>query len=304
MPNHRIAVLADIHGNLLALQAVLADARAQGADHFIVAGDILARAPYPLQTLRALQALGADLILGNADQYQIDYAHDLRPLGQQHSSHLYDVIAWTHAALGAQELAQVEALPAERVLELPGLPAVRVVHAEPGSLSGGLVPLRDRPALQAFRASSSWPTDRDPLPMAQQVGELAETLLICGHTHIAFDEPIDGRARVINPGSVGFSVEGDPRARYMLLEWREGTSQVERRAVPYDLARLRADFHASGLLAGGGAFARSCLAVSLTGQNASLLFVHALRRMEEQLSDPEEAWQRVEAEFDWQKYGV
>ncbi len=90
----------------------------------------------------------------------------------------------------------------------------------------------------------------------------------------------------------------------MLIEWRAGAWQVERRAVAYDLEKLRASFHTSGLLAEGGAFARSCLGVALTGQNASMLFIRSLRKMEEQVSDYEAAWARSEAAFDWERYGV
>ena len=73
----RMAVLADIHGNLPALEAVLNDCqRSEPIEAYLVAGDLLSRAPFPLEVMTVLQSLRAQMVMGNGDQYQVEYADD------------------------------------------------------------------------------------------------------------------------------------------------------------------------------------------------------------------------------------
>ncbi len=110
----------------------------------------------------------------------------------------------------------------------------------------------------------------------------------------------------VNPGSVGAPIDGDPRAHYALLAWRDGRWQVTQRALPYDLDRLRAAFRASGLLAEGGSFARACLLGAETGRNVpGHLISHAYRLAAEAgLGDdtvPDAVWEQAAATFGWEE---
>jgi len=134
--------------------------------------------------------------------------------------------------------------------------------------------------------------------------QIAEPVLVCGHTHIPWKQEHDGRL-AFNPGAVGGPLNGDVRAQYALLTWQDDHWQVEHQAVPYDLDRIRAAFRESGLLAEGGAFAQACLLAIETGQNVAGHFVSYVYGLaaEAGFDDcdvvPDAIWDRAVATFDW-----
>lgn len=296
-----MAVLADIHGNLPALEAVITDAKEAGASLFLVAGDLVSRAPYPLEVIERLQELDAWVIRGNADQYQID---DLDPhgAGAERTGPQWGVVRWTARQLQPDGVDWLKRLPEQMVITLSGAPALRMTHGSPQSMYTGLIP--ENPAVrEIFRHGGLWPNGRPTQPLAEQIAGIAETLLICGHTHIAWQER-SGSVLTLNPGSVGLNIEGDPRARYALLQWDNGAWQTDLRAIPYDLDMLRTEFSASGLLEEGGAFARACLANILTGENVPWFFSRSALALQTELGDEAAAWKRAEDEFAWDTYRV
>jgi hypothetical protein len=147
--------------------------------------------------------------------------------------------------------------------------------------------------------------ERRPQPLAQTLAAVDEPVLVCGHTHIPWQQAHDGRL-ALNPGSVGAPINGDPRAQYALLEWTAGGWQVEQRAVPYDLDRVRAAYARSGLLEQGGGFARAYLCNVETGCNAPWFLVqhaYALAReasVEHSGTVPDDIWNRAVETFDWE----
>jgi len=68
----RTALIADIHGNLVSLQAVLDDARERGVERIVCLGDVAATGPQPVETIEAVAALGCDVVMGNADEWLLD----------------------------------------------------------------------------------------------------------------------------------------------------------------------------------------------------------------------------------------
>jgi hypothetical protein len=147
------------------------------------------------------------------------------------------------------------------------------------------------------------------LPPGRQVPQLEhvlagieEPVLICGHSHIPWQQEGAGRL-VVNAGSVGAPNNGDPRAQYALLTWRAGRWWAEHRAVAYDLERARAAWRESGLLAAGGAFARACLLGIEMGQNVPGLFVRYAYRLAAEAgyegcdTVPDDIWERAAATF-------
>ena len=295
----RLAVFSDIHGNLLALRAILADARAQGASAFITAGDLVARAPYPLETMALLQEIGALMIRGNADQYQIDYDLHRKERGNQRGP-AFDVVRWIDQTIGEHGVRWLESLPKEMVVALPGMPPIRVVHGSPGNLNRGLVP-GDAETLRVFRTAGLWRSEDPPAPLAQQLNGAAESLIICAHTHIPWRETVAGRV-VFNPGGGGIPVNGDPRAQYALVNWSGEQWQIEHRAVTYDTAALKAAYRDSGLLEQGGPFARACMLNTLTGRNAAMFLILLARQYEQQTENFNEAMELAAKAFPWDEY--
>ena len=114
----------------------------------------------------------------------------------------------------------------------------------------------------------------------------------------------------MNAGSVGQALNGDPRAQYVILSSRKGSWHAEHHAIPYDLGRVRAAYHDSGLLAEGGALARALLLCTETGRNIPVYFLSYAYGLaaEAGYSDcdvvPDHIWERATKLFDWGRYAI
>ena len=231
----RIAVLADAHGNLLALQAVLADLRAQAPDLIVNLGD-LATGPFdPAGSADAQMALGCPTIAGNHERNLLD-GDDASPS-----------VAFARPLLAAAHLDWIRNLP--KTLRLMG----GEVFACHGSPAGGDLDylLEDvesgRPVLASEDAIR---------PRLHGVGPA--TLVLCGHTHMPRAVQV-GAMLVVNPGSIGMpaytddlpvphAIEtGAPHARYAVVTRGPGDSwSAELRAVAYDWGRAAQQARANG----------------------------------------------------------
>lgn len=217
----RIAVIADVHGNLLALEAVLADMRAMAPDLVVNLGDLVCGPFDPAGAADAQMALGCPSLKGNHDRWVVD-----------DPSRRTDAL--TRPLLTQAHLAWVDALPATLVL------ANGAVFACHGSPAGGDLEylLEDIDAGFPMLAS-------DAVIAPRLTGIGAARLVLCAHTHVARVASVCG-VLVVNPGSVGWpaytdtvpvphAVEaGSPHARYAVVTGGTGGWSVEMRAVPYD----------------------------------------------------------------------
>ena len=223
----KVAILADIHGNPLALDAVLTDIQAQGGvDETWILGDLAALGHDPLGSLQRLAALPkARFIRGNTDRYLINGEHPgpaldkilQDPEALALKMRLACSFAWTVGALAtAGWLPWLRALPLEMRLILPDGTRVLAVHAAPGTDDGdGL----------RVRASD------DELRI--QLAGVEADLVLVGHTHIPFNRLVDG-VRVVNPGSVSNPFPPDLRASYALLSCDSQGYSIEHRRADYD----------------------------------------------------------------------
>ncbi len=226
----KIAVISDIHGNVLALEAVLADLERQGgADHIVVAGDIVAYGPAPNEVFALLQGLpNAHFLLGNTDRYLLEKTYPATG-GDEWKDKLLLSFRWTAEHMGAQALHFLETLPVSQTIR-EGNWRLLAVHGSPHSDEEGLT------------ATTS---DDDFDSMG--IDPAAVDLLVCGHTHVPLDRTIKG-VRVVNAGSVGLPFDGDPRACYALISVTsgEGTSpEVILRRVAYDVEKVVEQFYAA-----------------------------------------------------------
>jgi predicted phosphodiesterase len=232
----RLAILADVHGNPIALDAVLADVAARGgADGYLVLGDHAALGPDPVGALERLAALpGARLVRGNTDRYtatgdrppptpaEVRADPALLPvlLAVAHS------FAWTQGVVtGAGWLDRLAALPVEQRLTLPDGTRLLGVHAAPGRDDGPGV----RPDLP----------DADLGPLLAGGGA---DLVVVGHTHWPVDRTAGG-VRVVNVGSVGMPIVPGLGAAYVLLDADAGGYRLRFRRVAYDHAAVVAALH-------------------------------------------------------------
>ncbi len=199
----RVAALYDVHGNLPALEAVLADPRCGEADAIVCGGDLVV-GPYPAECLDLLEAHRERVrfLMGNCDREAVE-----TPDGGE----LGDAARWSNERLGPDRASRVARWPLTVELDVPAVGRVLFCHATPTS---------DLPILTRITP------DEDA---ARELGGVAADLVVCGHTHVQYDRRV-GQMRLVNAGSVGMPYEGSPDARWALLE--EGT--VELVATAYD----------------------------------------------------------------------
>lgn len=206
-----IALLYDVHGNLPALEAVLADARGQGAERYVLGGDYALFGGWPRETLGLLRTLSPALwIRGNVDRWTYTPDEGVDP----------DAVAYTRAALGEDLVAELGALP-----ETAHADEALVCHASPPS---------------DLRSFSPEPADDED----ELLAGVTEPRVIFGHTHLPFRRVSSHRGiELVNPGSVGMPLDGDPRAAYALIL---ADGSIEHRRVPYDHASAVAKVRAAG----------------------------------------------------------
>ncbi|GAA3452742.1 metallophosphoesterase family protein [Dactylosporangium matsuzakiense] len=208
----RVAVLADVHANLPALEAVLDDVDTCGADRIVLLGDI-AGGPLPAETLDRLAALGdrAVWVHGNGEREIVD-AFDGRPGDGRTGADAADCAA----LIEQRHRDLLHGLPLTVTLDVDGLGPVLFCHA---------TPRRDDEFVLVDSPVARWNA---------VLGGVSAPLVVCGHTHMPFDRLAD-RRRVVNPGSVGMNY-GPPGAYWALL----GDGVVQLRRTPYDARRAAA----------------------------------------------------------------
>jgi predicted phosphodiesterase len=200
-----IAVLYDVHGNLGALDAVIADARGAGASQWVLGGDYALFGAWQAETVARLRELEpATWIRGNVDRWAGgDVPAD--------PSYIEAAVADTRAALGDALADELARLPTES--EVAG---ARFVHASPVS------------DMRAFAPEAN---DEEE----ELLDGTTHPRLVFGHIHIQFRRPAAvGDVELVNPGSVGVPLDGDPRAAYALID--PETRELELRRVEYDTA--------------------------------------------------------------------
>ena len=246
----RMALLSDIHGNPIALEAVLADSQAcGGVDEYWVLGDLAAGGYDPAGTLERLVELpNVRFVRGNGDRALVvgEPGPSLTGLRADPSQAVRQLevavlFAWSHGHVAAGGwLPWLAQLPLEQRCTLPDGTRLLAAHAAPGSDGSDgrgrtITPAHTDEQLRALLAR-------------------CEAELVCvGHTHWPLDRSVDG-VRVVNVGSVSNPWAPDLRASYVLLEAGADGYQVEHRRVAYDVAAvleaLRRSGHPTGALLG------------------------------------------------------
>lgn len=212
----RVAALYDVHGNLPALEAVLAEVEELEVDAVVVGGDI-AIGPQPRETLERLLALGerARFLRGNGDREIASPPSEPTDLWEERTR-------WASGQLERGQLAWLAALADTQSLDVGGLGGVLFCHGSPR---------RDDEILTRISPEAR---------VAAAVAGVAEATVVCGHTHVQFDREVAGK-RLVNAGSVGMPYEAAPGAYWALLG-----PDVELLRTEYDLEAAAAAIRATG----------------------------------------------------------
>jgi len=228
----RVAVLSDVHGNLVALEAVRKAIKKEKPDAVIVAGDHVMNGPDPVGTvdaIRDMEASGATIVQGNTDVAvaDFDYAAAFPWLTDGIPDTFLAAAEWAHDELGDERLGWLRRLPAERRLMLDDT-MVLACHASPGSQT------------QGFDAQL------DPSVMLESVSRTDARIICCGHTHLPDVRDL-GWKIIVNGGSAGYVFDGDPTASWALVEIDGEEIRTEIRRSEFDTMAVANAISARGL---------------------------------------------------------
>ena len=226
----RIAVITDVHGNLGALRAVLADLNRSEPDEVIFGGDVALFGSHGRECWQHVLDMNWRTVQGNTDRYLADPESKLQALRSTSplaAEQLERNLAWGRAQIGDALIARMASMP---TIVRIGSPAGKlvVVHGAPGNDEVGLNP------------------DTTDSHLSQTIGTVDSAALVCGHTHRAFVRHV-ARMLIVNCGSVGRSYDGHPgQATYALLDDDAGRWAATIRQISYDHQKAHRQLKASG----------------------------------------------------------
>jgi len=213
----RLVVMSDIHGNLTALNAVIA--ALPPADRIIVAGDLCLEGPRPAEVWDRLQELGAELLMGNTDRDIVQDAGDAKPRKRA-------MIEWAREQLGPDRVRAMAAMPFSRRAGPDGV--LLAVHANPRTMDEHLYP------------------DMTPEQLQPYLKDVEAEIIAFGHLHVPYIRPVANYV-LVDVSSVGHPKDHDLRASFTVFEWEGLTRRITNVRVPYDVERTVDEMRTSGM---------------------------------------------------------
>ena len=233
----RIAIISDMHGNCVALDAVLADLHGTSVDQVVCLGDAIQGGPQPAQVVQRLRELGCPVVMGNADAWLLTGEDSGRePIPPERLAKMNVIREWSLAQLGPDDRAFVAAFRPTVTLALGDGHSLLAFHGSPGSFDDVILPSTPEEEFQRL------------------LGSFSTNILTGGHTHMQQIRRI-GQNFFFNPGSVGFAYShnqsssgfhADPWAEYAVLSADAGQVRLEFRRLPFDVAGLIRVYRRSG----------------------------------------------------------
>lgn len=230
----RIAILSDIHGNLFALEAVLATLAQETVDQIVCLGDVFLFGPQPRETLARIQALECPVVMGNTDAWALD---SQQPAQRDKQSLLfYAIESWGAQQLTAADQAYIRTFQPVVTLTLDTATTLLCYHGSPKSYHDVIVATTPNEELSAL------------------IGDQTAHILAGGHTHAQYVRRYQDKL-LLNPGSVGLPYEtladgtdrNPPWAEYAIVEGSKGNLEVTLRRAAYAIAPLLEAAKSSGM---------------------------------------------------------
>lgn len=233
----RIAIISDMHGNCVALDAVLADLRKYSVDQVICLGDAIQGGPQPAQVVQRLRGLACPVVMGNADAWLLTGEDSGREqIPAERLAKMNAIREWSLAQLGPDDRAFIAAFQSTVTVALEDGRNLLAFHGSPASFDDVILPSTPEEEFQRL------------------LGSFSANILTGGHTHMQQIRRI-GRNFFFNPGSVGFAYShnqtpsdfrADPWAEYAVLTVEAGQVRLEFRRLPFDVAELIRVYRHSG----------------------------------------------------------
>jgi predicted phosphodiesterase len=212
----RIAILADIHGNSAALEAVLGDIDKADLEHIVFAGDLVMNGPHPVQVLERVIGLNQPAVIGNTDEEVLNQ--------------IDNVALWTARQLRSPHIQFLRSLPISYRVTPPygKSPAddLLIVHSTPRSCFDLLI-LNPHPLGTTFNEVTAV---NDAMAM---LNSAEANLIVYGHIHY-FSEGLIGNQRVVSIGAVGFPFDGNANAAYAIAGWDGKAWSLTQKRIAYN----------------------------------------------------------------------
>lgn len=247
----RIALVADIHSNHVAFDAVLKDINIRDVDMIFFLGDYVfggygSNECVDLLMLYQKQSTKHIIISGNTDEL-------ISPI-EQNAGWIYPVNKQIYHELGIERISFIKSLPSNALIEMEGI-SLYLCH-NPSELEVFTM-------VDSLRREKNTPNFKG---LAEIARGMKRDVCIFGHYHLFMDEEADGK-RFVCPSSIGMPFNGDPRAQYMLLDIYEGSMTTSRQFVEYDRLKLVEGFDKKGFLEKYSSWSMKMVATILTGHN-------------------------------------
>ncbi|MFH1437656.1 MAG: metallophosphoesterase family protein [Pseudomonadota bacterium] len=223
-----IGAMSDLHGNLISLEAVLADMKDKSVESMICCGDLLALGPRPVEVLDLLQSFGnIQIIRGNTDRWMQLISSGQTGFEEKVINQMQPALLWTLERLGPRAESYLQQYPASLDLGIEGLRTF-IRH-------GGL----DSDMQRILPAS-------DLTDLMQALEDAGCDIFMCGHTHVPFVRK-NGRTTLINCGSASMPFDGTPQPSWVLMEIENKTLKARVFRLDYDREAAVRDLRQSGM---------------------------------------------------------
>jgi len=285
----KVGVLADIHGNVIALRNCINFLKDQGCEEYIFLGDYISDAPYPLETLDYLYEFVAKhschILRGNREEYMLAQKRalevgDTDALWSRNSAS--GNLLFNYELLRDRDFVFFDSLPISFVYHKDGYPAITCCHGSP---------VNSRELVQFYRDNSR-----------EWLEKIGTDYMLCGHTHHPGELEYKGK-HYFNPGSVGIAIDNPGIAECLMLESVTNDKAVSWKAhffrIPYDNKKLIEDIKSCGLLDYSTWFVNSNLLTFETGRDLSYDMVIEANRLAKEMGDyvwpniPEECFEQA-----------
>ncbi|UOE92279.1 metallophosphoesterase family protein [Alkalihalobacillus sp. LMS39] len=222
----KYAFISDIHGNAVALEAVIQSIKEQNVDKVFVLGDICFRGPEPKRSLELVHSIASGIIKGNADEWIV------RGVAEgEVPSHVVDIMNkerdWTVSQLQNSDIKQLAALPLDVTISLLNHTQIHAFHATPSSLFDVVLPDTQQSVLKE-----------------KMMGHNEASIYLYGHIHLPYIRYFEGKS-IANLGSVGLPFDGLTKASYLLLEENKQDYRMSIERVSYDVDKVIEQFSKS-----------------------------------------------------------
>jgi putative phosphoesterase len=231
----RVAVISDIHGNLVSLEAVLRVLDSERIDSIVCLGDVAATGPQPHQVIERLRSMRCPVVMGNADAWLLNPSPDSLAEEDENAKHIVELNLWCSKQLAPTDLDYIRSFPSTHDIALDYNLEMLCCHGSPQSNTDRILATIEIPVLQAM------------------LSNVTAEIVACGHTHIQMLRRYMNQI-LINPGSVGLpydvipnlpgmnaedaQVRNPPWAEYAIISSTNHGLEVDFRRTPIDLDAL------------------------------------------------------------------